>query len=95
MRFWSGEGVGLLTTGTGSIGFGNSTFTVIHPPIEMKPLHPAVKWLLAIIISAILFAPVMKNLTTDAGQEAKDAAAQARRFMEETKERERTQNNNR
>ena len=45
------------STGTWAIGLGNSTFTVICLPIEMKPLHPAVKWPLAIIISAIVLVP--------------------------------------
>ena len=51
----------------------------------MKPLHPVIKYSLVGIISVILFAPVVKNSTTDAGKEAKDAAAQAKRFMEETR----------
>ena len=73
------------STGTWTIGLGNSTFTVILPSTEMKPLHPVIKYSLVGIISVILFAPVVKNSTTDAGKEAKDAAAQAKRFMEETR----------
>ena len=90
-----GEGQGIWVTGTWAIGLGNSTFTVICPPIEMKPLHPVIKYSLVGIISVILFAPVVKNLTIDAGKEAKDAAAQARRFMEETRKSDSEQNNNR
>ena len=52
-----GEGQGIWVTGTWAIGLGNAIFTVICPPIEMKPLHPAVKWPLAIIISAIVLVP--------------------------------------
>jgi|GEM_PF-2363013 len=92
-----GEGQGIWVTGTWAIDLGNSTFTVICPPIEMKPLSPLVKYSLVGIISIILFAPVVKNMTTEdpMTKQSREAAAEARRFLEETRKSDREQNNNR
>ena len=85
------------STGTWAIGLGNSTFTVICLPIEMKPLHPAVKWPLAIIISAIvLVPPTIKAFGEDPETtRIKEYGAQADRYIEEMRKRDSAQNNNR
>jgi len=92
-----GEGQGIWVTGTWAIGLGNSTFTVICPPIKMKPLHPAVKWPLAIIISGIvLIPPTIKAFGEDPETaRIKEYGAQADRIRKEIREKYNTQNNNR
>ena len=73
------------STGTWAIGLGNAIFTVICPPIEMKPLHPAVKWSLAVIISGIvLIPPTIKAFGEDPETaRIKEYGAQADRQIEE------------
>ena len=95
--FARGEGQGIWVTGTWAIGLGNSTFTVICPPIKMKPLHPAVKWPLAIIISAVVtIPPALKFFREDPEvTRIKDYGAQANRYMEAARKRDSAQNNNR
>ena len=92
-----GEGQGIWVTGTWAIGLGNSTFTVISPPIKMKPLHPAVKWPLAIIISGIVLIPSTIKAFGEDPETAriKEYGAQADRIRKEIREKYNTQNNNR
>ena len=80
-----------------TLGFGNSTFTVIHPPIEMKPLHPAVKQSLAIIVSVILFAPVVRNMTTEDPmvEQSREAREKTDKFWAEMDKKDSAQTNNR
>jgi hypothetical protein len=49
----------------------------------MKPLHPAIKYSLTGIISVILFAPVIRNMTTEDPmvKQSREASEQAKKFM--------------
>jgi hypothetical protein len=63
----------------------------------MKPLHPAIKYPLAIIISAIVvIPPFLKAVTDDPGTaQSKEFAEQNKRYMEGVRQRKSAQNNNR
>lgn len=69
-----------------SIAVGKSRFIVIYSPIEMKPLHPAVKYSLVGIISVILFAPVVKNFTKEDPmvKQSREASERIDKFLAET-----------
>ena len=63
----------------------------------MKPLHPAVKWSLAIIISVILFAPVVRNMATEDPmvKQSREASEQIDKFLAEMDKKDSAQTNNR
>jgi len=63
----------------------------------MKPLNPAIKYSLAIIISAIVVVPPFLGAVTDdpGTAQSKEFAEQNRRYMEGVRKRESAQNNNR
>ena len=92
-----GEGQRILETGTWTIGLGHIIFTVIYSPIEMKPLHPVIKYSLAIGISGIVLLPgFIKVVREDPSvTRMKEYGEQNRKFMEELDKRGNARNNNR